>query len=367
MGHKSQAPNARIFEIDDKKYVVDPNTGELFELLSDKKDNGKERPWREHKQQNEQVQHVYDSIADSLGECIDPDSGGYYRKKANRLANCGQTLFFNVYANPETGGEKMKIKSADSCRVRLCPLCSWRRSIKIATHTKKILEAMQKEDEDKYDYLLLTLTVPNVSADELNKTIDDMMNGWRLLMQYAKVRSAVLGWYRALEITHNVKPTSKSFDTYHPHFHCIIAVDKNAYYKSGNYISHADWLTMWQLAMKNPAITQVDVRKVRPKQGHADIFGAVCETCKYTVKTGDYIVPNDWQMTMDVVRTLDKCLANRRLVAYGGVMKQYHSLLNLDDEIDGNLINDSDETINGDVIATRCYVWNTGYQQYLMK
>ena len=95
------------------------------------------------------------------------------------------------------------------------------------------------------------------------------------------------------------------------------------------------------------------------------IISAVCEVAKYTVKSGDYVLPWDWDMSCKSVEVLDKALANRRLVAYGGIMKDWHKKLNLDDEIDGNLIEDS-ETPNGEVIREVCAFWNVGYQQYLI-
>ena len=76
---------------------------------------------------------------------------------------------------------------------------------------------------------------------------------------------------------------------------------------------------------------------------------AVCETTKYTVKNEDYILSNNWQLTLESVATLDKALANRRLVAFGGVMKEWHKKLNLDDEIDGKLIEEG-EDINRELI-----------------
>lgn len=257
----------------------------------------------------------------------------------------------------------MKIKHAESCRVRLCPLCSWRRSIKIHTHMRKILEHMQ--EENKYEYLLLTFTVPNVTADKLNNKIDELMTAWNRLQTYKRYKIAVKGWYRGLEITHNVNSLSSSYDTYHPHFHCIIAVNKS-YFTDKQYIKRDEWLEMWQRATRDSSITQVDVRKVKAKKGKdpTNIVGAVCETTKYTVKNEDYILPNNWELTLESVATLDKALANRRLVAFGGVMKEWHKKLNLDDEIDGDLIEDG-EDINGELLEELTYCWHVGYQQYL--
>lgn len=387
---KSQYLIEKNIMLDGKAYLLDEETGELHEILTDKTKNGKVRPWKEHKIENQTVEECYRRLADGSSE------SDYWEKRADRLHNCGVHLWFNVYSDGN-GGETMKVKHAESCRVRLCPLCTWRRSIKIQTHTRKILEAMQKEKE--YAYILVTLTVPNVTADKLSDKITDMMSAWNRFAGYKALGKAVKGWYRGLEVTHNVekyrfkwvkdRKTGKkrkvyivddngnrlpnlSYDTYHPHFHCVMAVEPS-YFNSRDYISRDEWLAMWQKATKDLTITQVDVRRVKPKKpdktgvSFADmIMSAVCEVAKYTVKSSDYILPWDWDMSCKSVEVLDKALANRRLVAYGGVMKDWHKKLNLDDEIDGNLIEDG-ETPNGEVIGEVCAVWNVGYQQYFVE
>lgn len=353
---KNQDVKTDIIEFGNKKYLVEPATGELLEILSDKSPIGKERLWRKHKKENMTVKECYSALSERK---LDSD---YWRKKADRLESCGTHLTFNVYGSEE--GRNMKIKHAESCRVRLCPLCSWRRSIKIHTHMRKILDNMQ--GENKYEYLLLTFTVPNVTADNLSSKLDELMTAWNRLQTYKKYKTAVKGWYRGLEITHNVNPLSDSYDTYHPHFHCIIAVDRNRYFTGKQYVKRDEWLEMWQKATRDNSITQVDVRKVRPRKGKdpTDIVGAVCEMTKYTVKHEDYILPNNWELTLDSVETLDKAIANRRLVAFGGAMKEWHKKLNLDDEIDGNLVEDGGDS-NGELIEELTYCWHVGYQQYI--
>lgn len=343
------------YEIE-KNFLVDENTGELLEILVDESATGKRRPWAKHKMENMTVSECYYDLSNEILNEKD-----YWYKKYERLQGCGNRLIFNIYSKEEK--RKMKVKHAESCRVRLCPLCSWRRSIKIYTHSRKIIEQMQAEN--KYCYLFLTLTVPNVSAEKLNVTIDDVFKAWNRLAGYKRFENSVKGWYRGLEITHNINPESKSYDTYHPHFHCIIAVDKN-YFKKSDYINRDEWLKMWQKATKNNNITQVDVRKIKPKNDNEtnDIIGAICEVTKYTVKNSDYIIPKNWQLTKDTVKILDNVLANRRLVAFGGAMKEWHKKLNLDDEIDGELIEDGEE-INGQPIEEVTYCWNVGYQQYI--
>lgn len=356
--------NFELLKVDDEIFYHDRETGEIFKILSDKSSTGKERPWRKHKVENTHLEKVYRLLSQS-----DSDERDHWQKRADNLSSCGNFLKFNVYSDGQ-GVEVKKIKSADLCRIRLCPLCSWRRSIKIQVHTRKIIEKMQ--EEEKYTYLVLTLTVPNCSGIKLSETLDNLFKGWNLFAKTKKFKTSVLGWYRALEVTHNVNPLSQSFDTYHPHFHCILAVDKD-YFKPNSlipYISRSEWLCMWQKAMKNDSITQVDIRKVKPKFRPGvsisdSIISSVCEVAKYSVKSSDYIDPTDWLFSCSSVRILDKALSNRRLVAYGGAMKDWHKKLNLDDEIDGDLLSDS-EDINLGLLRVESAFWHVGYQQYLM-
>lgn len=343
--------NLKFFE--EGKYFVDANTGEVFEVLQDYSESGKMRPWREHKISNEKLEKVYRFISFS--------SGDYWDKKANRLHDCSKDLFFDKY---EDG--YLQLNHLNSCRVRLCPVCAWRRSLKIGAHVRKIVNAMEKDSN--YSYLLLTLTVPNCSGALLSDTIDNMLSAFHdSFIKDSRFKKVVKGWYRGLEVTHNVNESSKSFDTYHPHFHVLLVVD-TGYFTSRDYINRSCWLHMWQKATNNNNITQVDIRKVVSSGG--DIVGAICEISKYTVKSKDYIIPNKWHLSVLSVYTLDSSLHHRRLVAYGGSMKYWHKKLNLDDEIDGNLLcvdDDLDLSGHGNVIENVCAFWHTGYQQYLIK
>lgn len=355
-----------ILTVDGKKCLIDTETGELLQILEDVSSAGKERDWTLHKRENHSVEVIYRQISDCYLNIPDYNHSLKWSNLANRLHNCASRLMFNVYSDEQSpNGEYKKIKGMNSCRIRLCPMCSWRRSMKIHSQCRKIIEAM--ESEQKYDYLLLTLTVPNVPASRLNSKVDEMMNAWNKFVGYKRFKNAVVGWYRSLEITHNVYRKSKSFDTYHPHFHCILAVEKGKYFdfvNYGLYIPQDEWLNMWRKAMNDYSITQVDIRKVNVGDNN-DIVSAICEVAKYTVKTGDYVLPSDWIMSCNTVMTLSEVLAYRRLVAFGGVMKKFHKILNLDDPIDGDLICDG-EDVNGELLRTECYIWHTGYQQYIL-
>lgn len=361
----SHESDKNIFTVDGRKSLVDSETGEIMQILQDISATGKERNWTLHKRENRSLESIYWDISDTYLQAEDDTKSQKWASRANRLHNCTSFLKFNVYADEQShSGERKKVTAMNSCKIRLCPMCSWRRSMKIHSQCRKIIDAM--ENEQNYDYLLLTLTVPNVSAGQLNMKVDEMMNAFHKFIGYKRFEGVVVGWYRALEITHNVNRKSKSFNTYHPHFHCILAVKKGyCSINNASYIQQLEWLSMWQKAMNDYSITQVDVRKVKAGN-NKDIISAICEVSKYTVKTGDYVMPNDWVMSCNTVMTLSEVLAYRRLVAFGGVMKEWHKKLNLDDPIDGDLTADG-EDVNGELLRTECYIWNTGYQQYVRK
>lgn len=307
------------------------------DVLQDISPTGRVQPWKEHKMSNELLSLAYSEV--------DP-------AKAERLRECASQISFNILSD----GSK-KLRTANFCRVRLCPMCAWRRGLKVFAHTKAILDSIAEEKE--MAYIFVTLTVKNVQGEQLGASLDDLMQGWQRLIQSKRVKTAVKGFYRGLEVTHNVDPKSKEYDTFHPHFHCIFAVN-TSYFKKSDYLTHAEWTSLWERAMRLDYTPIVDVRKVTGNTAEA-----VSEVAKYAVKADDYIVPDDWDLTVETVALLDKVLANRRFVAYGGLLKEWHKKLNLDDEQNGDLVNLEGKEEQEESVKKVWYSWNTGYKQYM--
>ena len=109
--------------------------------------------------------------------------------------------------------------------------------------------------------LMLTLTVPNCSEENLGKVVSEMSKAYHRMFLRTPIKKAVRGWFRALEVTYNEEQ-----NTYHPHYHVLLMVPKN-YFEScrGIYIERDDWLKYWQEAMRDDSICQVDIRKVKKK------------------------------------------------------------------------------------------------------
>ena len=304
--------------------------------LEDVSASGRVRPWRWKKVANEVLAMAYDTV--------DAD-------KAARLRDCGSYLAFNIHPD----GSK-ELAAMVSCRVRLCPICAWRRSLKVYAHTMAILDYMAKQRQ--YSYVMLTLTVENCAGDKLSNTLDNIFAAWGRMSRRVEFTRAVRGWYRGLEVTHNVDPHSKAYDTYHPHLHCLLAVNPS-YYTSRNYVSQARWTQLWQESLRVDYTPVVDIRRVK-----GTTAAAIAEVSKYAAKEGDYIIPDDWDLTVDTVATLDAALAHRRLVAYGMDMLNAKRALALDDEETGDLVHVDNQPDTAEVGHVVTYYWYTGYRQY---
>ena len=147
--------------------------------------------------------------------------------RSERILDCGSLLAFGV----SNSGEKRLIK-AYFCKDRMCPACQKRRSLVVFHQVKDVCLSLQSEYKSTR-YLLLTLTVPNVSAADLSDEIKKMNKAWASLSRRAEFKKSIWGWFKALEITHN-----KKTNTYHPHFHVLLAVPAK-YFKGQNYINHS--------------------------------------------------------------------------------------------------------------------------------
>lgn len=319
-----------------------PCQGENVEILHDKSPSGKERPWHVRKLENQYISAAYEDVN---------------KAKSERLTHCAEALLF---ARKEGGG--LRLKQANFCRVRLCPICAWRRSLKTAAHVNKIIQAAEPE---KLEYIMVTLTLRNCQPDKLGATLDKLICGYKNLVKRRRYQQAWVGWYRGVEVTHNVTE-----DTYHPHIHALVGV-KRSYFKGSNYFSQKDLAQDWREVCKLDYTPVVDIRRVKRLNGQGaatrgDLIKAVNEVAKYTTKAGDIINFDDWDFTTQTVRLLDSAFDKRRFIAFGGLFKELHKKLNLGDEEEGDLLNvgdgDDDEKQADEELL---FWWHTGYCRYV--
>lgn len=305
-------------------------------ILSDKDQKGRERPWVPKK-----VRTL--KLADSfkrLGE----------DKRAFRVRDCGTLLGFAK----ELGGEgKVRLHTANFCRERLCPMCAWRRSLKVFHELSRVMDTALQENP-KLVPVFLTLTLRNCPGDELSQVLDSIFGGWRNLTNHRKMKRIIKGWFRSLEVTYN-----QQADTYHPHIHAILLVDKG-YFKGPDYMETTEWVRMWRTAMGLDYDPICDVRRVRNGKKKS-----VAEVSKYTVKDTDYIKA-DPDLTDKLVAVLGGALRSRRLYAYGGLLKEIAKRLGAENAEDGDLVHIDEDTVRGDVAQVLIvYRWNMGFSNYI--
>ena len=204
----------------------------------------------------------------------------------------------------DEGMENKKQHKGNSCKNRFCPICAWKKAKKDALALSVMMAYLKLEK--KKEFIFLTLTAPNVPAEELNDEIKHYNQSFQRLMQRKEVKRVVKGYARKLEITYN-----KERDDYHPHFHVLIAVNKSYFTQTIQYINRDRWLELWQQVTKNSLITQVDVRKVRNTKDDK-----VYEIAKYSAKDSDYLI------NQDVFEVFYKALKGKRLIVYSGLFKE---------------------------------------------
>lgn len=297
---------------------------------------------------------VFDDLA-----AMDKEHELLYGKKYERVVRCGDFLqFAHEIGIDGTIGSKGKLFKAEFCRERLCPMCSWRRSLKVFGQVSQIMDMIANDCK----FSMLTLTVPSVDGEHLASTIKRMMKAFNVLTRYKAFRGAVLGFFRALEVTRN-----EETGMYHPHFHIVLAVHQT-YFSSNKYINQETWLQMWRKAYKDPSILIVDVRRVKGRASEGqyaqqDLKKAVAEVAKYSVKDVDYLIPDDLDKSSEIVDTLYRALHGVRLCHFGGIFRDAYKALQLQDaeSEDANLVDIGEDKIREDVaLLIVQYDWRIG-------
>ena len=200
--------------------------------------------------------------------------------------------------------EKQKLYKANSCKNRFCPVCAWRKARKDALGLSLMMQYIKQQE--KKEFIFLTLTTPNVMSDELENEIKRYNNSFRKLIKRKKVGSVIKGYVRKLEITYN-----KKRDDYNPHFHVLIAVNKSYFTDKRYYISQQEWLDLCRDVTGISEITQVKVQKIR-QNNNKELY----EMAKYSGKDSDYLI------NQKVFDAFYKSLKGKQVLVYSGLFKE---------------------------------------------
>jgi plasmid rolling circle replication initiator protein Rep len=323
-------------------------------ILKDVNKNSKDNNWKERKKSTLDLADSYKRIG----------SNKYYR-----VLDCSTFLEFRLAVD-----NSLKLSNANFCKVRLCPMCSWRRSLKIFGQVSRVMDYV--EENYNYKYIFLTLTVKNCYGEDLRDTLDLMTKAFNIMTRRKAFKQAVKGYFRSLEVTYDkdefitdemylkkrdyyskiglkVGDKNPNFDKYHPHFHMILAVNDSYFTDTRYYLSQNNWTELWKSCLKVDYTPVVDIRRIKENK-EKDFGKVVAETAKYTVKPEDFLIRDEEgnikeNLTDEVVRTLDRALHRKRLTAFGFIFKEVHKELNLDDTEEGDLINTDNEDLREDL------------------
>src|SRR5699024_12331523 len=104
-------------------------------------------------------------------------------------------------------------------------------------------------------------TVKNVyDGEELNKSLSDMAQGFRRMMQYKKINKNLVGFMRATEVTINNKDNS-----YNQLMHVLVCVEPTYFKNTEYYVNQKEWIKFWKKAMELEYDQNVKVKMIKPK------------------------------------------------------------------------------------------------------
>lgn len=320
------------------------------EILSDKRPNGKEKPWKKHKMNSLKLYNLYK-------KALRVDNSIITESRLQSLEQCGDNLLFSVNDKNEK-----RLKGANFCRLRTCPMCNWRKSLKMFAQANKIANKIIEQNSSTR-FLFITFTVKNCPADKLSQTIDMMNQGFKRLTNKSKgvkitekFKNNLLGYIRAMEVTYNQEK-----NTYHPHIHCLFAV-KAQYFTKG-YIKKSDWQYIWGECCDTEYEPIVNVKTIKNSTSKA-----VAEVAKYPVKIDKIANYQDKKKAIKALIVFTKILKGRRLVTFGGVFAKTRKLLKLDDIETGDLIHiEDDQKENFQEIKKVLFMYNVKVGCYIAK
>lgn len=232
---------------------------------------------------------------------VDNIEGVMTDKVKERISVCGDFLQFLA----DEKIEYLRLENANFCNNRFCPQCSANKAREDAIQLSAMIDYLKQKYE--YEFIFLTLTAPNIPANEVDKELREYYKSFEKLFKTKKVKAICKGYVRKLEMTYSIKR-----DDFHPHYHILFAVNKSYFTDKKYYISQQEWLKMWIKAKRDPTIEVVDVRKFKAQD---DLYKAIFEISKYISKDSDYMY------SPEVFKVFYNTLKGKRMLSFSGCFK----------------------------------------------
>ncbi len=275
--------------------------------------SNKYRDWRKHRNQALALSMAYRSLG--------PD----FQKKADRVFSCARRIDLSPKEPGEIG---QSVLNRYGCKDRLCPGCQSSRGRRNFMELYQVYEQYHKANPSEFP-AMLTLTVPNMYANQSQEALTELLSGFRRLTRRKAFHQAVNAWFRALEVTYNAEK-----QTYHPHIHTLLMLQPKYFDKDQDfYLQHHDWLVFWQKVMKRQDIKHLDIRLLRPHPADPNdrtMSKAIAELAKYATKPADIFIPTrggGYTVNARVIHALHLTLKCRRLIAYSKSFKDLRAEL----------------------------------------
>ena len=287
----------------------------------------RDKPWDKHRANADKVTNFY--------------AGSEFQQLSDRIYYCSELLDFRLVPDAEQGEMKLKLDATRFCRVRHCPVCQWRRSLRWKAKAYKVLPQIVAA-YPTHRWLFLTLTLKNVPISKLRDTLTWMHESFKRMVKLKDFPA--IGWLKSTEVTRGKDGSA------HPHFHCLLLVQPS--YFSHGYMKQSDWCELWRKSLRIDYQPVVDVQAVRKG---SQPMSLVPELLKYCTKESDLVCDREW--FLELTRQMHKL----RCVATGGVLKQYLKDLEQDpDDLIGKEDTDEKEVDEGHLY----FGWKRGEKKY---
>ena len=316
-----------------------------------------------------------------------------YYKYATRLCECGDYLKFRQTE------DRLKLVHANFCKLRICPMCSWRRRLFWLNQLNQAFFNYDRKCEQEntgYKTLMLTLTCKNTPLVDLRSSIKTMTEAWKKFTCHNRYnyypkghKFPLLGHFKTLEVTITLPNTPEPDKDYyrlfaHPHYHCLLVVPKDYNKRSPNYLTQREISQVWKKSLGVDYTPIVDIRTASLKQRQ--------EVCKYLVKPINYQLEREKQMNRNpdfyfgknipdseyksIIIGVMEQLKNVRAVSTGGIIKKLigsvrkENLFDVDQPEPTDYIHitgQSNHSQKDKSLPDLVFLWDRGQDQYILR
>jgi plasmid rolling circle replication initiator protein Rep len=280
--------------------------------------------------------------------------GKWHRGLGERIYSCADSLEMALVASPtDPESQILKLAHSEFCRVRVDPICQWRRSLKWSGRFRKAIPQVA-ELHPMARWIYAVLTQKNVAITDLRETLSAGNDAWARLRKRKEFRPAekggnVMGWFRTVEVTRGEDGSA------HPHSNLLMLVSPE-YFRHGNYLDQPALSRLWGECSHLNYDPRVWIETVKPKSRRGrptqnpfdqptsfdTVMNAVHEVAKYATKPADLVADPAWLLTY--TNQVDRL----RFVSSGGILKPLLGDTDEGKETDEEMIGHDDSASTSD-------------------